>query len=205
MRQAFDTFAGAVADDVRQMVQAGIVEGRTTQQISRDARKMVETRSRRQADALVRTITNHVGNQARESFYRENSDLIEAEEYVATLDARTTLFCAGEDGKVFPIGQGPMPPTHYNCRSVRVAVLKKEFRIPTPNAERASVDGPVNASRTYSGWLKDQSAEFQNEVLGPERARLFRSGEVALDRFTDDIGRVYTLDELRAREGLTLN
>ena len=66
------------------------------------------------------------------------------------------------------------------------------------------MDGPVSSQRTYGGWLKDQPKAFQDEVLGPERAALFRSGEVSLDRFTDDAGRTLTLEQLRAREGITL-
>lgn len=57
---------------------------------------------------------------------------------------------------------------------------------------------------TYNSWLKRQPAVFQYEVLGPERAKLFRSGGLSLDKFADDSGRLYTLDELRAREGITL-
>lgn len=204
MRNAFEQFAAGVARDVRQTVQAGIVEGQTSQKIAKDVRAMVGSRSKRQAETLVRTVTNHVGNQARQSFYEENSDLIEAEEFVATLDNRTTIVCAGNDGKQLPVGQGPVPPLHYNCRSVRVAVLKKEFRIPGAQ-DRASMLGPVSGNLTYSGWLRNQGAQFQDEVLGVERAKLFRSGDVTLDRFTDDAGRLYTLDDLRAREGLTLN
>jgi hypothetical protein len=71
--------------------------------------------------------------------------------------------------------------------------------------ERASMDGPVSNQTTYGGWLKGQSEEFQNDVLGPQRAQLFRSGKVKIDRFTDSNGRVLTLDELSAREGIEIN
>lgn len=41
-------------------------------------------------------------------------------------------------------------------------------------------------------------------MLGPERYKLFNSDGLSLDKFADDSGRLYTLDELRAREGITL-
>ncbi len=204
MADMFRQFADGAANDVRQTIQAGVVEGRTSREIARDVQAMVTNRTRRQADALVRTVTNHVGNQARSEFYKANDDLIAEEEFVATLDNRTTITCAANDGKTFPVGQGPIPPLHYNCRSVRVAKLKPQFRIPG-DSDRASMLGPVSGQTTYAGWLRNQGAQFQDEVLGVERAKLFRSGEVTLDRFTDDSGRVYTLEELRAREGLALN
>ena len=63
--------------------------------------------------------------------------------------------------------------------------------------------GPVSAKTTYNSWLRTQSKEMQDEALGPERAKLFRGG-MNVDKFTDDNGRTLTLDELRAREGITL-
>ena len=69
---------------------------------------------------------------------------------------------------------------------------------------RASYEGPVSNKLTYSGFLKGQSKEFQDEVLGVERAKLFRSGAVRLEKFTDDDNRVIPLGRLRELEGLTL-
>lgn len=92
----------------------------------------------------------------------------------------------------------------HNCRSIRMPVVKPEFRRDSMG-ERASMDGPVSNQTTYGGWLKGQSEEFQNDVLGPQRAQLFRSGKVKIDRFTDSNGRVLTLDELSAREGIEIN
>jgi hypothetical protein len=66
------------------------------------------------------------------------------------------------------------------------------------DSKRQSQFGTVDANTNYSQWLKKQSNEFQNEVLGVERAKLFRSGEFKLTDFVDDSGKVYTLDELKS-------
>ena len=63
---------------------------------------------------------------------------------------------------------------------------------------------PINAKLTYGAWLKKQPQALQDEVLGVERAKLFRSGKVSIQRFTDDTGKVYTLEQLKEREGLAL-
>jgi hypothetical protein len=55
---------------------------------------------------------------------------------------------------------------------------------------------------TYGGWLKKQPASVQDEVLGIERAKLFRSGKLSIGKFTDDTGKVYTLDQLKKLEPL---
>lgn len=63
---------------------------------------------------------------------------------------------------------------------------------------RASMNGQVPRTQSYQQWLKRQPPEFQDEVLGPTKARLFREGNVKLTRFVDDsTGRAFTLDEIR--------
>lgn len=56
------------------------------------------------------------------------------------------------------------------------------------------------ASLSYPEFLRRQSVEFQNEVLGVTRARLFRRGGLTLDRFQDASGHTYTLAELARRD-----
>jgi len=203
LKSMYRTFGAAVSRDVRQAIQAGVISGRTTPSIAREIRQMVNNRSRRQAEAVVRTATNHIASTARATVTERNEDIFKGERYSATLDGRTTITCASLDGKEFPVGVGPQPPLHYNCRSLRVPLVKDEFRVPGFSYDRASMDGPVDGRTTYQSWLKRQDAEFQNEVLGVERAELFRSGKVALDRFVDDNGVVLTLDELKKIENIS--
>lgn len=203
IREAFDEFAGAVSRDAMRVVQAGVLEGRTQQQMAREVAGMVTTRSRKQAETVIRTATNHIGGAARDEVYAANSDILDGERWVSTLDGRTSLLCQGRDRRVYPVGQGPRPPGHYGCRSVMVPVIKREFRLGA-QGERASMDGPVDNRTTYGGFLRKQSAEFQDSVLGPERAKLFRSGKVRIDQFTDDLGRTLSLDDLAQRFDLDL-
>jgi SPP1 gp7 family putative phage head morphogenesis protein len=201
--QMVTRFSSGVNRAVMTTIQSGAIEGRTIQQMSRDVSRLITTRTAREADALVRTSVNHIGTVARTAVYEANSDVIVEEQWVATLDARTTLECAGRDGKRYPVGQGDFPPAHYGCRSIRVPIIDPALRVPGFEGERASVRGPVSANTTYDGFLRSQSREFQDEVLGPERAKLFRDG-MPVSRFTDDAGRTLTLNELRQIEGLTL-
>lgn len=63
------------------------------------------------------------------------------------------------------------------------------------------MNGQVPETQTYQTWLKKQSFEFQNDVLGKSRAEMFRN-DMPLDRFVDDSGKTYTLAELKAKEGV---
>lgn len=60
--------------------------------------------------------------------------------------------------------------------------------------------GTVPARMNYQTWLGRQTAEFQDEVLGSTRGKLFRKGKLSLDKFVDRSGHRYTLEELRRRE-----
>lgn len=57
--------------------------------------------------------------------------------------------------------------------------------------------GTVPGVTTYDEWLRRQSREFQDSVLGPGRAKLFREG-LRLDQYVDRAGDTLTLDELQA-------
>ncbi|WBY16622.1 minor capsid protein [Erythrobacteraceae bacterium WH01K] len=195
---------------IEQQVRLGLLEGEGTDAIVRRIRGTraakyrdgILDKSRRSTQALVRTATTQVSNVAMQETWKANSNLIKGWEFMATLDSRTTVTCAGLSGQVFPIGEGPMPPRHVNCRSISVPVTKsfRELGLDrdelTP-AQRASMDGQVPGDTTFKDWLERKGEATQNEVLGPERAAIFRSGKLNLDQFIKNDGSVLTLDELK--------
>jgi hypothetical protein len=113
------------------------------------------------------------------------------------------------DGKHKPIGHklpwGAGPGRfHWQCRSTSVAITKswRELGIDMDEVApgtRASMDGQVPAETTYADWIKSQSAERQDDILGPARGKLLREGGLTLDRFADDRGKWISLDALRQR------
>lgn len=60
--------------------------------------------------------------------------------------------------------------------------------------------GRVPAQTSYNDWLKGQSKEFQDDVLGKIKALLFRKGDLSLDKFVDRAGQELTLPELARKE-----
>jgi SPP1 gp7 family putative phage head morphogenesis protein len=66
--------------------------------------------------------------------------------------------------------------------------------------EIRNIVGPVPADTTYQEWLGGQSNAFQDDLLGPTRAKLFRDGDLKLDRFVNRQGDELTLHELASRE-----
>lgn len=219
-------WASKVAADkvlrVRDAVRIGYVSAEPVAAIARRVRGTkaagyadgVLALSRRDAEAVTRTAVSHVAGTVRDRFYDANRDLFSRVQWLSTLDTRTSEPCRLRDNKLYevpehrPVGHrlpwlaGP-GRLHWNCRSTSVPVLKPWGALGgaewSPKA-RASMDGEAPADLAYGDWLRRQSAARQDEVLGPVRARLFRKGGLALDRFATDRGRWLTLDELRARD-----
>lgn len=202
---AVRTYSQKKTAELVRVIQTGFINGDPVGELSRQVRSTVK-RQKQQADALVRTAIHHISGEARRETHIANSDILKGEEWVAVLDDRTTIGCAALDGRVFNFNEGPTIPRHWNCRSDRVPVLQDRFQVDGLVGTRASkgseFTGQISAKRTYSGWIREQSASFQDTVLGPERAKLLRNGGLSLDKFTDDSGVQYTLAELRTLEPL---
>lgn len=126
--------------------------------------------------------------------------------------------CRIHDGKLYtPVTHKPLGHSipwgagagraHYNCRSVSVPVLKsyKEMGIDIEgdaniSSTRSSLDGQVPADKSYAQWIKEQSAERQDEVLGVTRGKLLREGGLQMEDLYSFRGEFLTIDELRKKE-----
>ena len=163
-------------------IERGFIEGESISRITARIRPLIEVKAARDVETIAITAVKHISTVARQEFHKQNPGVIAEERWNAVLDGRTSEICRSRDGKVYEVGKGPQPPAHPRCRSTRVGV---------------DPDYPPPRKRTYDQWLRDQSEEVQNEILGKGKADLFRDG-LTLDRFFDERrGREYTLDELR--------
>lgn len=203
-------------------IRVGYAQGETLPQISARLRGIGKM-TNRQIDTIVRTAVRHMSQTALDLITRENSDIIEKEEFVATLDGRTSAICRGLDGKFYAIGSGPRPPMHFNCRSIRLPVvaswatlygdMDENARLSSrpfvadkrrvkdiPKNLRDSLIGSTTA-RSYNDWLRTQPRSFVDDVLGPTRAKIYLDGGLSLDKFVDrSTGREFNLFDLEKRE-----
>lgn len=211
LEEIFSSLAAGKEESIRGAIRLGMVEGETIPEM---VRRLMGTKanqykdgvleiSRRHAEAMARTIVNHTSNQAMQAVYKNNADVVKGWTFTSTLDARTSITCASLSGTQWPTGQGPIPPRHPNCRSVAIPDLKtwRELGVDLdemPAGMRSSKDGPVKADISFNDWLKGQDKDTQIDILGPTRQKMFSSGKLTVDKFTDDAGRVLTLDQLKA-------
>jgi SPP1 gp7 family putative phage head morphogenesis protein len=185
------------------------------------ARPMIVT-ARRNAEALVRTSTMTVANDAHFAAYDANADIMEGFEWSATLDKRTCAVCAAMDGLRWdlhdqPIGHSrPFPgmPLHWNDRCSPLPITRSWEQLAQeaggntklardldkiPRGERASMDGPVSGDTTYEGWFADQDPSRQLEILGPGRFALYQKGNLGIADMVSGQGAPLTLKELAAK------
>jgi len=144
------------AQRITRAAKAAIVAGQTPTEVARavmgtkdlnykdgQARKAF-----RDAESVYLTVTNGINNQIKADLYAENDDIIDQVLFVATLDVRTTLECAGNDGKVFKQGEAPQPPLHFRCRSLLVPYINPD------NLNKRGFD-----SSTDKGLLDEYASE----------------------------------------------
>lgn len=182
-------------DLILNAVQMGYQNGTATSEIIRTIRGQAAMNYRNgllhstanSADQMARTLTNFYANEARMAVY-EQIEGLEFWEFVAVLDNRTSKVCMFNDGKVWPLGQGRIPPLHMNCRSMA---------LPWTDGDQTT-----NGMTGYR-WLQNQPVSVQNDVLGTTEAQLFRDGGLSADEFrrltSNNMGRPLTLEEIRRK------
>lgn len=83
-------------------------------------------------EARLKTITRTEGtkayNQGRLEQFKSTGDFVQAVQYSAILDRRTTSLCKSLNGKIMSMGNPLLsvyiPPNHFNCRSILVPVTR---------------------------------------------------------------------------------
>lgn len=152
----------------------------------------VMERARQDASRLLRTQTTNAIGEARADVARRNPQRLVLI-HQSILDSRTSTICLARNGLRFeaeephdPLGHSiPYlngPPYHNSCRSSMVTALD---------------DGGRVADQTVTQWLRNRDTAYQDAVLGPTRARMWREGKLSPRDLIDALtGRPLTLDEL---------
>jgi hypothetical protein len=170
------------------------------------------------AGALAATAQSAVSNEAALKTFQANNDVIKAVSQVSTLDNKTSDICVAYSGQTWNINTlAPVmgsslpfnggPPRHFNCRSrLRPVTMSfKELGVDAaeiPAGTRASMNGQVPSDITFNQFLKNKGTAFQDDLLGPARARLWRDGDITLTQLVDMRGNPLRLSQLEELAGI---
>jgi SPP1 gp7 family putative phage head morphogenesis protein len=123
------TIAGVMEQDLLKVVKQAIFGGygkMTGSVLAAKIREQVGTLTRAHAQTVVRTNSSKYYNNGRYAEFAEAGDLVVGGQWSAILDDQTTPFCEAHHGK-FLLQSNPLygliPPAHFNCRSLVVAVM----------------------------------------------------------------------------------
>lgn len=168
--------------------------------------------TRRQASALAASAISAIQTAARLDTFTQNSDVVKGYQQVSTLDNKTSDICIAYSGQAWDLDGIPIPPStlpfnggpprHFNCRSTLVPVIKSFDELGLGDDEfdddftRASMDGQVPGNITFSDWLNKKPLSFQDDLLGPARAGLWRSQKITLTQLVDMRGNPMTVRQL---------
>jgi hypothetical protein len=172
--------------------------------------------ARRNVRSLVHSSVMTAANQSRLATFKANGRHGQGIRRLATLDSNTCLQCAALDGAEWDFDLKPIrgtsiqyvpAPSHFSCRCVDTVIPKSlddilgveglDAQLESTRT-RASKDGPTKAT-TMAAFLKRQSPEFVEEMLGAKRAEMFLSGKLTLRDLVSGTGRPLSLAELKAR------
>lgn len=171
--------------------------------------------TRRHTHSIVSTAIATVASNARLAAFQANADIVKGFQQVSILDNRTSNTCIAYNGQswdsqtlepvfgsTLPFNGGP--PRHFNCRSTLVPILYGwqelgAFGAALPRRLKKRLDGKPPGDISFDQWLRKKSSSFQNKLLGPTRARLWRNGDITLTQLVDMRGRPLTLEQLEAK------
>ena len=166
---------------------------------------------------LVRTSFTHLSAAAYTDTFKELG--VERVVFTATIDGRTSWYCADKDGNVYDIDDAKKPkiPAHYNCRSTwapdadgidagfrpfvksdkSVSELGRDVKAGRISAaERDALIGRTSAANNFEDVLRNDKV-FARQYLGNTRYRLWEAG-LDFEKFSDPLARNYSIAELEA-------
>jgi len=168
---------------------------------------------RRHASALVHDSIMTVAYDARMAVYKANEDISKGYRHLSTLDGNICLACVSRSGATWDLNYKPIngtslpyarTPIHVNCRCLILPILKtyRELGvdIDDPKGTRASDLGQIPSDTTFDAFLKRHDKAYQDDLLGPGRAQLWRDGKLSLADLVSQNNRPLTLNQLK---GLT--
>jgi hypothetical protein len=172
--------------NLSQQAQLGLSNNETLEEIQTRFTENVFKPQLRVEQALAKTAANNLSNAAIFEA-AEASGLSRGYRLKVTLDGRTSKIClsyAATPATIYPYTSGsPRAPFHFRCRTILLPVIiGKEHQ-----------DIPPDGDKWFAG-LKEST---QNEILGKERAVLFRRGRIGLADLVRGDQTIATVPELR--------
>lgn len=168
VRAALDKLGPEVSSGMKKALSVGIGTGQNPRVIAKIARQQYGV-GLQKALTISRTEILRSYRDAALENYRANEDVVNAWEWIASLSRRTCAMCLAMNGTIHPLDEDF--GSHPNCRCTPAPIVSERY------ATKQTENAPGEA------WLKEQSEEVQEKVLGVRGAAAWRDGRVDLRDF----------------------
>jgi len=142
---------------VRSELISAVKDGRPLSDVEGVLSNELDKLSEVSLERFARTKHTESMNKGRMSFF-EDSGVVAAYQYSAILDDVTSDICSGLDGKIFEAGSEPIPPMHFNCRSLLIPITKYESYEPSEFVGKVPIDSFIEENKG-SGFAKYTKGE----------------------------------------------
>ena len=129
----------AITKEARVAAVAAIKDGLPVSAVAQAIEDKSKNASQVAMDRYARTKMTEALNKGRVAFFNE-SGMVSGYQYSAIMDDRVTEICRGLHGKKFKKGTEPIPPMHFNCRSVLIPITKFEEFEPDSKVGKKPID-----------------------------------------------------------------
>jgi len=205
------TFEGAIAAEMDTSILTGYLKGEGIEKIVNRLTGAFDI-IKRDAESLTRTYIADANNSAAKSVYDANSDIVDAEEWCATLEFNsvpgrgTCMSCGLLDGRVFKLDEPHVrPPKHPNCRCFMLCKTKsyrdlglnidelKDAARPYTTRDGKKILKAGQFDGNFEDFFNSKGVTFQKGLVGPNRLRLMKEGKVEFSDLVDDAGDIRLL------------
>ncbi len=148
---------------VTQVLVNALETGATKRDVMGALRQVFPTFGRGRLENIARTETTAAYNQGRLAMFGQGN--VRAVQFVAILDARTTVICQSRNGMIMMLDDPRLPantpPLHFQCRSVLIPVDRWDLADLEAGDPKAWMDffgwlsdneGPSNLHEALNGW-----------------------------------------------------
>lgn len=174
LKESFRAMNANLQQQTVSAVRVGITQGLPVREIRNSVTAQLNTTASRY-NSFIRTAVQAYTNEARDLTYNKNKKFIKGIQIVAIMDQRTTKICRGYNLDVYPVGEGPRPPFHYNCRTFTVPIFKDEDLVnendtygnynPTEGGFKLSTDEKGDFKVTNKSITINQQKDIEEKTL----------------------------------------
>lgn len=105
-------------------------------------------------ERYARTKTTEVFNRGRMDYF-ESTGVVAAYQYSAIIDDVTSEVCGELNGKIFEKEDAPIPPLHFNCRSLLIPITRfEEYKADTKTDSGKNIDSFIEKNVEDKGFSR---------------------------------------------------